>query len=297
MKEVGNTKVLILGGEGYIGSAVFARISETYETAKYDIEQYQETYFPSFDVVINLAAHSSVALCQMFPESAIFNNLKRIERIIDNLTSNQFLIHASSASVYGIGNFESNENDNLQLPNNLYDETKMETDKLVTASLKTGKRVASLRFGTVSGLSLNTRVDLVLNAMVLSARERGEISVINPGIRRNILLIDDLVEALIRLIKKNAYGIYNLGSLNATIGTLANTISAKYPAKINIVESKDLSPFDFHLNTDKLERVIGNYRVTNLENTIDKLWEGLNESKHSRANVHGPHPMLGMRLE
>ena len=287
-------KVLILGGEGYIGSAVFARVSKIYKTAKIDIENKNQTSFPGFDVIINLAAHSSVALCEMFPESARYNNLKRVGTILDKLAEDQFLIHASSASVYGIGSLESKENDELPVPSNLYDETKMEADKLIMTSLEKGKKITSLRFGTVSGISSNTRVDLVLNAMVLSAKASGEISVIDPEVRRNLLLIDDLVEAMVRLIEVNCIGIYNLGSLNLTIGSLADSISRLYQAKLNILESKKPSPFDFHLNTTKIENLIGDYRVTNLSKSIEDLWEGLSESKHSRANVHGPHKMLSM---
>jgi nucleoside-diphosphate-sugar epimerase len=296
VKKEEQSKVLIIGAEGYIGRSVYSRISKVHETITIDLNNYNDTNFPGFDVIINLAAHSSVALCQLFPESAMYNNLTRIERILRNLSSKQYLIHASSASVYGIGNFESRESDFLPHPSNLYDETKMAADKLISSAFHSGKKVASLRFGTVSGLSSTTRVDLVMNAMVLNAKTSGEISVINPEIRRNLLFIDDLVEAILRLISSNAFGIFNLGSQNLTIGSLANTISKMYPSELNISQNEVASPFDFHLDTSKIEEVIGNYRVTSLSKTISELWEGLNESSHSRANMHGPHPMLGMRF-
>lgn len=294
MKKATNHKVLIVGGEGYIGRAVFAKISNSYETTKLDLEHYKKTYFPEFDVIINLAAHSSVNLCNLFPESARYNNSIRVQAILDNLSNNQYLIHASSASVYGMGNPISKENDELPRPSNLYDETKMETDKSILLSLDAGKKVASLRFGTVSGLSENTRVDLVLNAMVLSAKNQHEISVINPETRRNLLLIDDLAEAVYRFIEVQSLGIYNLGSINLTIGSLASEIFKLYPAKLNISQTTDQSPFNFHLDTTKIEKEIGNYRVTTLPKTIDDLWEGLNGTNLSRANMQGPHPLLGM---
>lgn len=296
MKIEGSPKVLIIGADGYVGSAVYAKISKRFETTRIDLHHFKETNFPGFDVIINLAAHSSVALCQLFPDSAQYNNLTRIENILEDLSSNQYLIHASSASVYGIGNHESKESDVLATPSNLYDETKMAADELIHSSVESGKRVTSLRFGTVSGLSSTTRVDLVMNAMVMNAKSNGEISVINPEIRRNLLFIDDLAEAILRLINVNAFGIFNLGSQNLTIGSLANAISKMYPSKLNICQSADLSPFDFHLDTSKIEGVIGNYRITTLAKTISELWEGLNESIHSRANLHGPHPMLDMQL-
>lgn len=296
MKKKEPPKVLIIGAEGYVGRAVYAKIFKCYETTSIDLHRYKETNFPGFDVIINLAAHSSVALCQLFPDSARYNNLERIERILRDLSPNQYLIHASSASVYGIGTFESKESDVLPTPSNLYDETKMAADELIVSSVEFGKKVTSLRFGTVSGLSPTTRVDLVMNAMVMNAKTNGEISVINPEIRRNLLFIDDLAEAILRLINFKAFGIFNLGSQNVTIGSLANSIAEMYPSKLNISQNEVHSPFDFHLDTSKIENVIGNYRVTTLPKTISKLWEGLNESVHSRANLYGPHPMLGLQF-
>jgi nucleoside-diphosphate-sugar epimerase len=296
MRKTGSPKVLIIGAEGYVGSAVYSKISKRFETSSIGLQHYRETKFSGFDVIINLAAHSSVALCQLFPDSARYNNLTRVESILRGLSSNQYLIHASSASVYGIGNLESKESDSLPIPNNLYDETKMAADELIHSSVESGKRVTSLRFGTVSGLSRTTRIDLVMNAMVMNAKTSGEISVINPEIRRNLLFIDDLAEAILRLTNTEAFGIFNLGSQNITIGSLAKSISKMYPARLNVSHSACPSPFDFHLDTSKIENVIGNYRVTTLANTISELWEGLNESIHSRANVHGPHPMLDMRF-
>jgi nucleoside-diphosphate-sugar epimerase len=287
-------KVLIIGGEGYIGRAVYKRVSKSFETNIFDLSKYRETNFPGFDIIINLAAHSSVALCQMYPDSAKYNNLERVKEILENLTSKQYLIHASSASVYGIGMIKSKETDELPLPSNLYDETKMAADEIILSALESGKKITSLRFGTVSGISPSTRVDLVLNAMVLSALESSQISVINPEIRRNLLFIDDLIEAIFRLMLENVPGIFNLGSLNLTIGSLANSISKLFPAKIRIEQNGDPSPFDFHLDTSKMENAIGDYRVTTLSETIINLWEGLSETEHIRANMHGPHPMLGM---
>ena len=289
-------KILIIGGEGYVGRALHARISKSFATTIFDLSNYKETNFPGFDVIINLAAHSSVALCEMYPDSAMYNNLKRIEKVLENLSSKQYLIHASSASVYGIGMNESKETDKLPSPSNLYDETKMAADELILSNLETGKKVTSLRFGTVSGISPTTRVDVVLNAMVLSALEKSQVSVVNPNIRRNILFIDDLVEAIIRLVQENAFGIFNLGSLNLTIGSLANSISELYPIKLKFIQNDDPSPFDFHLDTSKMESAIGNFRVTTLSKTISDLWEGLSETNHIRANMHGPHPMLGLQF-
>ena len=296
MNTVETPKVLIIGAEGYVGSAVYTEISKHYETIGIDLNHFNETNFPEFDVIINLAAHSSVALCQLFPDSAVYNNLTRIEAILRRLSPKQYLIHASSASVYGIGNSESKESDSLPPPSNLYDETKMGADKLIVSNIESGKRVASLRFGTVSGLSTTTRVDLVMNAMVLSAKNSGEISVVNPELRRNLLFIDDLTEAILRLVSSNAFGVFNLGSINLTIGSLANSISRIYPSQVKIIQNEVSSPFDFHLNTSKIQHVIGNYRVTTLSKTISELWEGLDESSYSRANMHGPHPMLGLQF-
>jgi nucleoside-diphosphate-sugar epimerase len=287
--------ILILGGKGYIGSRLEQRLGKLHEVESLDWENRNlNQNFNSYDVIINLAAHSSVALCDAFPDLAQENNVVRLNKLIRSLNSKTFLIHISSGSVYGNCPGQADEDFGLQAALNVYDRTKIDGDNLVLKAITEGKRIISLRFGTVCGISPNTRVDLVLNAMVLRAIEHKEILVFGGNTRRGILFLDDLCEAMERIVELQPCGIFNLSSLNTTVDKLASSVALRLDVKIIRTEEGLNSLYDFELNPTKLLSKIGNFRVSSLIETIDSLKEGLPGAKISRANLQGPHNMLSV---
>jgi nucleoside-diphosphate-sugar epimerase len=289
-------KIIILGGTGYVGTLLHQILVKKFDVQSLGIDSFEKYKFKDANIVINLAAHSSVALCELFPKTAEFNNVDRLQKIIDNLPNEIHLIHASSASVYGKANGQSKEEDLLASPQNLYDSTKMLGDYIILDAIAAGKKITSLRFGTVCGLSPNTRVDLVLNSMVKSAVLMGKINTFGGETRRNILFTDDLAEAMLRICEHKPVGVFNLGSLNTTVGELGAAVQKQSGAILEESNLKSLSPYDFHLNCNKIESIIGDFRISSLEETIKKLQKGLRNVEETRADMQGPHPMLSMQF-
>jgi len=297
MNEIQNRqKILILGGTGYVGSKLQKKLSSAFEVECLGINSFNEYRFKKADILINLAAHSSVALCELFPKTAEYNNVIRLSKILENLPNETHLIHASSASVYGRGKEESDEEDLLPTPQNLYDSTKIEGDKIIRHAINAGMKATSLRFGTVCGLSPVTRVDLVLNSMVKSGISNQKISIFSPETRRSILFIDDLAEAIARICLEKPVGIYNLGSINTTVGELGRAVQESLGLESGENQLNSKSPYDFHLNCNKIESIIGNFRISSLEQTIKELEKGLENAEQTRADLQGPHPMLSMQF-
>jgi len=297
MNEIQNRqKILILGGTGYVGSKLQKKLSSAFEVECLGINSFNEYRFKKADILINLAAHSSVALCELFPKTAEYNNVIRLSKILENLPNETHLIHASSASVYGRGKEESDEEDLLPTPQNLYDSTKIEGDKIIRHAINAGIKATSLRFGTVCGLSPVTRVDLVLNSMVKSGISNQKISIFSPETRRSILFIDDLAEAIARICLEKPVGIYNLGSINTTVGKLGRAVQESLGLESGENQLNSKSPYDFHLNCNKIESIIGNFRISSLEQTIKELEKGLENAEQTRADLQGPHPMLSMQF-
>lgn len=289
-------RILILGGTGYIGSKLQERLSLAFEVKCIGINSFYEYQFEQTDILINLAAHSSVALCELFPKTAEFNNVIRLSKLLEHLPNETYLIHASSASVYGRGKEQSDEEDLLPTPQNLYDSTKMKGDSIIRDAISSGKKATSLRFGTVCGLSRVTRLDLVLNSMVKSGISSKRISIFGPETRRSVLFIDDLAEAIARICIQKPIGIYNLGSINTTVGELGKAVQefCGFESEENQLDTK--SPYDFHLDCNKIESIIGNFRISSLEQTIKRLEKGLEDGEQTRADLQGPHPMLSMQF-
>lgn len=229
--------ILLIGSEGYIGSQFFNIFKEVYNITKIDLGWFSnnkstidykylgEEYLCKFDVVILLAGHSSVKMCDTDMTSSFSNNVSNFVNLLSKIKNNQKFIYASSSSVYGNTNYKTvDESYNFFEPNNYYDLTKHIIDLYATQS---GKNFYGLRFGTVNGWSPNLRTDVMINSMVYSAKKNNHIKLYTKEIMRPILGIDDLCSALQRIIdtEDSIPGIYNLASFNSTSEQIANGVS------------------------------------------------------------------------
>jgi UDP-glucose 4-epimerase len=265
-------KVLILGGTGYIGSSLFEHLHQlSYKITTVDLEWFgnyvnsyninadyndlDRCFIKDFDVVILLAGHSSVQMCEGNPLATLNNNVRNFVNLLNKLEPRQKFIYASSSSVYGnIGGTNVDEECLTYKANNFYDLSKSEIDNY--AKLFPEVRSYGLRFGTVNGRSHNFRKELMINAMSFGAR-CGELQVFNPKIHRPILGINDLCRAIEVIIKRNEEpGIYNLASFNSTVLEIAKEVRKVFPCEINIkpIDSKS-KPYDFSINCHKFESV------------------------------------------
>jgi len=255
-----NKKVLILGGAGYIGSRLWNYLKEQggYTLAswdlewfgkpdsvynhKYDIKDLTRDYLEDVDVVVLLAGHSSVQMCNRNYHSAWANNVTNFMWLVSQLNSNQKLIYASSSSVYGEWPEQyATEAGGLGEPVNPYDHTKQTIDTITKTmykhNIKLGKPAPSvtftqcddiwgLRFGTVNGYSENFRSDVMINAMWNSAKTRKEVKVYNGDTRRSILGIQDLCRAIHTIIQKGRNPkVYNLASFHSTSLEIGKTVA------------------------------------------------------------------------
>jgi nucleoside-diphosphate-sugar epimerase len=231
-------KVLLLGGHGYIGSYFLLKTKDIFDIASIDIDWFSleknnstdfntlsKEYIQKFDTVILLAGHSSVKMCEGNILSSFNNNVRNFCNLISKLSKTQKFLYASSSSVYGQTNMQVvDEEYNNFTPNNYYDLTKQVIDFYASIS---DINYYGLRFGTVGGWSPNLRTDIMINAMVHSAKIDNHIKLYVKDIMRPILGINDLCNALKTIIESNQdnRGIYNLASLNSTSKDIAYCVS------------------------------------------------------------------------
>jgi nucleoside-diphosphate-sugar epimerase len=271
--------ILITGGEGYVGSALRLSLENYFSVDFCDIklasnQDFDTVSINNYDAIIHLAAHSSVQLCDDFPKEAWKNNVTSFSRLLERLNKDQLLITASSASVYGITKGAADEKRNLDLPVKLYDTTKMVNDLMSATALASGKKIVSLRFGTIAGKSPNIRRDSVVNAMCYSALTSNQINVVNPEVRRSILFLPDLVDAILSILNdklSDPGGVYNLSSINTDIQTIGTTVAKS----LNHVEIKTSvgpsSNYDFHLNCNKFVNRFGEFRTSIFQSVIQDI--------------------------
>ena len=232
-------KVLIIGGCGYTGSAIGKYLEDKHQITNVDLEWFGNyskatninidfnnltiKFLNKFDVVILTAGHSSVKMCDNDLQSSFNNNVRNFVNLTEKLNEQKF-IYASSASVYGNTSATEIAEDNVNFsPINYYDMTKLHIDHIMKLSTID---YYGLRFGTVNGPAPNIRTDVMINAMVNTAMQKGEIHVFNKDTRRSILGINDLCRAIDTIIdnEKTNRGVYNTASFTNTAGEIAESV-------------------------------------------------------------------------
>lgn len=252
------TRILITGGHGYIGASLTRHLrSQDYDVEVSDpavknsaidmTRHYQYFRVPNlngYQVIIHLAAHSSVVACEADPQGAVNNNLTDTIHLARKL-DDQVFIFASSGSVLD--------------PNTskLYDATKRSAEQLLPYIYPP---CHILRFGTVCGVSPVMREDLILNAMTRDAVRNDVVSVRNSNAWRPVLFLPDLCAAVDRILAgKTEPGVHDMASFQARIGSWADMVSRATGAKI--VEEGPSPHYDFRMmpmaNPTPPETVIG----------------------------------------
>lgn len=273
-----SNSTLILGGKGYIGSALQRHIEADvldltdfshWRSCRWNIEGY--------DTIILLAGHSSMPMGRDDPDGAWQNNVVRFKMLLDELKNDQRLIYASSGSVYNGIKAHPDEECVEFRPMNMYDLSKFTIDQLAKLS---GKHTYGLRFVTVNGYSPVLRIDLMLNKMVEDAKEYGVITIKNGDLTRPLLGMQDLCRAIVRVAENPAdlRGIYNLCSLNGhTVREYAEAVVNKFGGKVRDLGNEP--HYVYGADTTKFEKTY-NFKF---EETLDSILDSLKQEPEVRV--------------
>ena len=186
--------------------------------------QFIEKSFLKFEpqYVVNLAAQAGVRYSIENPQSYISSNLVGFGNILENCKefNVKHLIYASSSSVYG-GNalYPFSEMNNVDHPVSLYAATKKSNEIMAHSYSHLFKLpTTGLRFFTVYGPW--GRPDMALFKFTKAILDNKEIEIYNNGdMIRDFTFIDDVVEGIIKVIKKIATPDKNFNKLNPKPGT------------------------------------------------------------------------------
>ena len=295
--------ILIIGSNGYIGSALIDSLTHKnkYVVTGVDIcwftppniythiiEDYKnlsKEFLKQYDVIVLLAGHSSVKMCEGNPIDSHKNNVDNFITLVNKLSSKTKFIYASSSSVYGnCNNINANETYTEFIPYNNYDITKHIIDLYIQ---RFNIEYYGLRLGTVNGFAPIVRNDVMINAMYSSALNNKEIKLYVKNINRPILGIKDLVTAIEKIIESNSdnRGLYNLASFNETAESIAYRVSKKVniPVKEYAVNPNDIISnsklqtihYDFKIDCSKFKKVYDFEFTETVESIVDSLQNNL----------------------
>ncbi len=251
-----------------------------------------------FDCVINLAAQAGVRHSIEHPHSYIDSNVVGFINILEGCRHSnvKHLIYASTSSVYGANTmYPCSEKQPTEHPITLYAATK-KTNELMAHNYATlfNLPCTGLRFFTVYGPW--GRPDMALFKFTKNIVENKPIDVYNNGdMIRDFTYVDDIVEGIVRVMKKPAtpnpnwsgnqpdpatsfapYRIYNIGNSNPVqlmdyIDALEKALDKK--AIINFMPMQPGDVLKSSADTTLLEQNFGYKPTTNVQEGIKRFVE------------------------
>jgi len=236
-------RVLIIGGLGYIGSVLYDIIkNEGWEVEILDAHLYKEItpanpyieadvrnkdeikkIIHKFDAVVNLAAIVGDPACLVDTNNAIHVNCIGTRNVAELCSSsNKFIIHISTCSIYGSEPNKLVKETDEGFPIDFYGQTKYTQERIVRELCK--DHCCVLRLGTAYGLSPRMRYDLVVNAFAARAVKFNNITVFGGQQERPFVSIKDISRAIVHAIKQDLRGVYNVRGENLSLLKLSETV-------------------------------------------------------------------------
>ena len=237
--------------------------------------------------VINLAAQAGVRYSLEQPHAYVGANVDGFLSVLEACRAHpvDHLIYASSSSVYGNNTkVPFHEDDPVNRPASLYAATKRANELMArTYAHLFGIPASGLRFFTVYGPW--GRPDMAYYSFTKSILARKPIDVFNHGqMRRDFTYIDDVVEAITRLIEHPPrsghtgddvpHAIYNIG--NHTPVTLDRFITAieravGMPAERRFLPMQPGDVPETYADVERLSRVTGFSPETTIEEGLSRF--------------------------
>jgi len=282
--------VLVIGGAGYIGSALVERLLQLgYRVGVLDLLLYGDAPIADFyehprfeliegdfrhidtvvrasqgrDAVVHLGAIVGDPACSICEDLAIEINVEATRTIaeIGKGFGVKRLVFASTCSVYGASDEILDERSALN-PISLYARTKLASEKVLLRLANTTFAPTILRFGTIYGLSGRPRFDLVVNLLTAKAIQDGEAAIFGGKQWRPLVHVRDAAEAIVLALRapfQNVRGqIFNVGSneQNYQIADVGLIIKEMVPAS-RVVNRPDEDNRNYRVRFDKIHNVLG----------------------------------------
>ena len=268
------SKVLVVGGAGYIGSELVHRLLgrgvavRVLDAMVYGAGALEDVMrHPSLELivgdcrnignvvsamrgvsaVVDLAAIVGDPACNEDQQGALEINYAATRMIVEVAKAQRVhrFIFASTCSIYGETEFEVDERGQTR-PLSLYAQTKVQSELALLAAATESFNPTILRLATVFGFGYRPRFDLVVNLLCARAHFDRVITIYNGEQWRPFIHVADAAEAILTMLDASNQlvggEIFNVGDrrLNVTLRQLAEKVSRAFPeTRVDYVENSD----------------------------------------------------------
>lgn len=305
--------VLVIGGAGYIGSALLPKLLEKgYQVVLLDllifgtepIKEYlnhprlkllQADFrqidkvveaIRDVDAVIHLGALVGDPACALDEELTTSINLMATRMIAEVAKGSGVgrFIFASTCSVYGANDQKLDERSELK-PVSLYARSKIASEKVLLKLADDNFAPIILRFGTIYGLSGRTRFDLVINLLTAKAIVDRQITIFGGDQWRPFLHVDDAALALLQVLEaplplvRNQ--IFNVGvnEQNHTIREIGELIHKQVPDAEMVEMNSDVDLRNYWVDFSKIQKTLGFKPHWSVEDGISQVIQAVKSGK------------------
>jgi nucleoside-diphosphate-sugar epimerase len=298
-------KVLVIGGAGYIGSALVAKLlDQGMQVLVLDAMHFGEEplrlvaahpnlnivrddfrhievltrLMTGVDSVIHLGGLVGDPACAFDADLTVDVNVTATKLIgeIAKAASVRRFIFASSCSVYGACDKIVTEESRLN-PLSLYARTKVASEVVLDALNSPDFAVTRLRFATIYGISGRTRFDLVVNLLCAKAVRDGLITVFGADQTRPFVHVEDVAAAIMLTLQAPldlvAGEVFNVGSnaQNYTLGDIAKFINKQVPESKIVSDDTFVDKRSYHVSFEKIHTRLGFRPAWTLERGITQV--------------------------
>ena len=284
--------VLITGGAGYVGHVLTARLlAKGYKVTVYDILYFgcrlpndpnltvirgdiRDTAklaaaMEGQDAVLHLACISNDASFELDENLSTTINFDCFEPMViaAKAAGVKRFVYASSSSVYGVSDSPDVTEEHPLLPLTLYNKFKGLCEPLLWKHMADDFTCVAVRPATICGYSPRPRLDLSVNILTNHAVNKGVITVFGGNQMRPNLHVEDMVDAYEVVLdaphEKIQGEVFNIGFQNHSIADLARmvkkVVEEEFPGRdeIRIVTTPSNDTRSYHVNSDKVRRVLG----------------------------------------